>query len=62
MNGDYLLQVIEIVIAWVPTILEVRIVCLFMTVGRILLQHSVSTNLFSPMSHQVDVRKVHVRI
>jgi len=36
--------------------------CLFMSVGRILLQGSVSTNLFDPMRHQVDLRKVEVGI
>jgi hypothetical protein len=44
LNGHYLWQVVEIVIGGVPTILEIRIMCLFMCLRRILLQRSVSTN------------------
>ena len=62
LNGDYLWQVVEIVIGGVPTVLEVRFMCLFMSLGRILLQGSVSTNLFDLMTHQVDLRKVQVSI
>jgi len=36
--------------------------CLFMPLGRILLQGSVSMNLFGPIRHQVDLRKVAVGI
>jgi len=61
-KGDYLWQVVEIVIGGVPTVLEVRFMCLVMSLGRILLQGSVSTNLFDPMRHQVDLRKVEVGI
>jgi hypothetical protein len=35
---------------------------LFVSLGRILLQGSVSTNLFDPVRHQVDLRKVEVGI
>jgi len=62
LKGDYWGQVVEIVIGGIPTVLEVRFVCLSMSVGRILLQGSVSTNLFGPMRHQVDLRKVEVSI
>jgi len=55
LKGDYLWQVVDIVIVGVPTVLEVRFMCLFMTLGTILLQGSVSTNLFGPMRHQVDL-------
>jgi hypothetical protein len=55
-------QVVEIVIGGVPTILEVGFMCLFMSLGRILLQRSILTNLFDPMRHQVDLRKVEVGI
>jgi len=61
-KGDYLWQVVEIVIGGVPTILEVGLMYLFMTLSRILLQCSVSTNVFGPMRHQVDFRKVEVGI
>jgi hypothetical protein len=62
LKGDYLRQVVEIVIGGVPTILEVRFMCLFMSLGRILLQGSVTTNLFDPMTHQVDFQTVEVGI
>ena len=38
LKGDYLRQVVEIVIGGVPTVLEVCFMCLFMSLGRILLQ------------------------
>jgi len=62
LKGDYLRQVVEIVFGGVSTVLEVRFMCLFMSIGRILLQGSVSTNLFDPMRHQVDLWKVVVGI
>jgi len=62
LKGDSLRQAVEIVIGCVPTVLEVCFMCLFMSLGRILLQGSVSTNLFNPMRHQVDLRKVEVGI
>jgi hypothetical protein len=62
LKGDYLRQVVEIVIGGVPTILEIRFMCLFMSLGRILLQGSVSTNLFDPVRHQVELEKVEVGI
>jgi hypothetical protein len=62
LKGDYLWQVVEIMIGGVPAVLEVCFICLFMSLGRILLQGSVSTNLFGPMRPQVDLRKVEVGI
>jgi hypothetical protein len=58
LKGDYFWQVFEIVIGGVPTILEVSFVCLFMSLSRIQLQGSISTNLFGSMRHQVDLGKV----
>jgi len=49
LNGEFLRRVVEIVIGGVSTVLEVRFMCVFMSFGRILLQGSVSTNLFDPM-------------
>jgi hypothetical protein len=37
LKGDYLRQAVEIVIGGIPTILEVGFMCLFMSLGRILL-------------------------
>jgi hypothetical protein len=62
LKGDYWWQIVEIVIGGVPTILEVLFMCLFMSLGRILSQGSVSTNLFDLMRHQVGHRKVEVSI
>ena len=46
LNGDYLRQVVEIVIECVPTILDVHFMGLFMSLIRKLLQRSISMNLF----------------
>jgi len=62
LKGDYLWQVVAIVIGGVPTVLEVRFMCFFISLGRIQFQCSVSTDLFGPMRHQVDLWKVEVRI
>jgi hypothetical protein len=62
LKGDYLLQVVEIVIGGVPTVFGVRFMCLFMSLPRILLQGSVSTNLFDPMRDQVELWNVEVGI
>jgi hypothetical protein len=50
------------VIGGIPTVLEVRFMCMFMSIGRILLEASVSMNLFDSMRHQVDLQKVDVGI
>jgi len=62
LTGDSLWQVVEIVIGGVPTVLEIRFRCVFMSLRRILLLGSISTNLFDPVRHQVDIRKVEVGI
>jgi hypothetical protein len=62
LKGDYLRQVFQSVIGGDPTILVVHFISLFTSLGRILLQGSVSTNLFDPMRLQVDLRKVEVSI
>jgi hypothetical protein len=62
LKRDYLWQVVESVIGGVPTVFEVRFMCSFMSLGCILLDYSVSTNLFDPIRHQVDFRKVDVSI
>ena len=49
LKGDYLQQVVEIVIGGIPTVLEIHFMCLFMSLGRILSQGCVSTNLFDPV-------------
>jgi len=62
LKGDYLRQLVEIVIGGVPTVLECLFMCLFVSLGRIPVNGSVSTNLFDPVRHQVDLRKVEVGI
>jgi hypothetical protein len=61
-KGDHLWHVVQIVIGGVLTILEVRFMYLFMSLGKILLQGFVSTNLFDPMRRYVDLPKVQVGI
>jgi hypothetical protein len=58
LKGDYLSPVVENVIEGIPTVLQVGFRCFFMSLGRILLQGSVLTDLFSPIGHEVDLRKV----
>jgi len=60
LKGDCLGQVVEIVIGGVPTVLEIRFMGLFISLCRILLQASASTNQFDPVRYQVDLRKVGV--
>jgi len=60
--GDYLWQVVEIVIGGVQTVLEVCFMCLLLSLSRLLLQGSVLSNLFDPMRHQVDLWRVEVSI
>jgi hypothetical protein len=45
LKGDALRQVVEIVIRGDPTVLEIRIMGLLISLGRRLLQGCVSTNL-----------------
>jgi hypothetical protein len=61
-KGDWLWQVFEIVIVGIPTVLEVRFMSLFMSLGGTLLQGYVSINTFDPMTPQVDLLKVEVGI
>jgi hypothetical protein len=58
MEGEYLWQIVEIVFGGVPTLLEVRFICLFMSHGRKLLQVSVSTNMFHKREIQWIVGKL----
>jgi hypothetical protein len=47
--GDHWWQVVEIVIGSKPTVIEIHCMCMCMSLGRILLQGSVLTNLFDGM-------------
>jgi hypothetical protein len=62
VKGDYSRQVVEIVIGGIPTIHEIRFMCMFITLASILLEGSISINLFDPVRHQVDLPKVEVGI
>ena len=62
LKGDYLRQVVENEIGGVPTVLDVLFRCMFMSLSSLLLEGSVLTNLFDPLRHQVDLRKVEVNI
>jgi hypothetical protein len=62
LKGDYLWQVVEIVIGGVPTVLGFCFMCVFMSRSRTLLQGSVSANVFDPVRPQVDLWTVEVGI
>jgi hypothetical protein len=62
LKGDLWRQLVEIVIGGIPTVLEICLMFLFMSLRNILLKGSVSMNLCGPMRLQVDLRKVEVRI
>jgi len=49
LKVDYLWQLVGIVSEGVPTILEIQFMCVFMSLCRILLEGSVSTNLLDLM-------------
>jgi hypothetical protein len=49
LQDHHLRQVVEMVIGGSPTVLEVRFMCLFLSLDKILLQGAVLTNLFDPM-------------
>jgi hypothetical protein len=59
-NSDFLRHEGDIVIEGIPALHEVRFMCMFISLGRILLQGSVSVNLFDPMPHYMDLWKVEV--
>ena len=61
-KGDYLQQVVVMVIGGVPTVFEIRFMYMFVSLGKTLLKGSVSTNVFKPVEHQVDLWKVEVSI
>jgi hypothetical protein len=62
VEGDCLRQIVEIAIGGVPTLLQIRLMRLFMSLSRILLQGSILTKHFNPVRHQVNLRKVDVSI
>jgi hypothetical protein len=62
LNSDFFRQVVEIVIESIQTVLEICVIWFFLTLGRILIQGSISTKLFAPLKHQVDLRKVEIHI
>jgi hypothetical protein len=62
LQSDYLWQVVEIGIVGIATVLEVRLMCFLISLGRILLEGSILTNLFDPMRYKVDLQKFEVGI
>lgn len=51
LKGNHLRQEVEIVIRGLPNILEVHVMSLVMSLGKIPFQGSILTNLFDPMRH-----------
>jgi hypothetical protein len=60
--GDFLSDIVEIVIGGIPTVLEVRFMWLFVFLSRLLMQGSISMNLVDSMRLHVDLRKVEVSL
>jgi hypothetical protein len=58
LRGDYLRQGVEILMGDVPTVLEVRFMCVVMFRGRTLVKGSLSTNLCNPKRHVLALQKV----
>jgi hypothetical protein len=56
----YFWWVVKNVIGGVPTVLGIRLMYILMTLGKILLQGSVSTNLLDSGRHEVDIRPIAV--
>jgi len=59
LKVDCIWQAVEIVIGGIPTVFEVCFMCLIMSLSGILLEGAIWMNLFDPIRHQVDCRKVH---
>jgi len=55
LMGDYLRKAVEIVIGGVPTVVEVRFMCLFLSLGRTLLQGSVSVTGVQHLSNNTSL-------
>jgi hypothetical protein len=58
LKGDFLWEVVEIVIGGVPRVLVVRCMYMLMSLGRLPFRGSVSSNMLGPKRHQVDLLKV----
>jgi len=62
LKWDSLWEGVQIGIRGIPTVLEICVTCLFISLGGMLLQGSLSTNLFCPMFPPADLWKVEVSI
>jgi len=62
LNSDYGWQGVEIVIGGVATVPKIHFMTLLMSLGRILLQGSLSTYQFDPVRHHVHPWPVQVGI
>jgi hypothetical protein len=62
LKDDYLRQTVDIVIAAIPTVPEHCFMCFFISLGKMYLQGSVSTNVFELMRPQLDFRNLGVGI
>jgi hypothetical protein len=58
LKGDCMWQAVEIVMVGITTVFEICFMCLIMSLSRILFQDTILMNLFDPMRHQEDCRKV----
>jgi hypothetical protein len=62
LRGDFLWQVVEIVIRGIPTVLDYHFVGMFMSLCRSHFEGSVSTNLSNQIRREVDLWKFEVCI
>jgi len=60
LHGDHLRQELVSVIEGIPTIFEVHFMHMFRSRLSITMKDSLLTNLFDPVRHQVNCRKVEV--
>ena len=58
LKGDFLRRVVEIVIGGILTVLEVRFMCVFIALSRVLWKGPISTNPVDPVKYQVDLPKL----
>jgi len=62
LKADHLQQVVEIVIGGVPNVFEVHFMCLFMSLGRIMLPGSRLKYHFDSIRHHMDPQRVELGI
>jgi hypothetical protein len=60
LKGDDLQKVVVNIMGSVPIVIEVSVICLFLSVSRTQMKVTISTNVSDPMRHQVNCWTVEV--